>query len=116
MVTALIALVSVAGLADVRADILPGQVTGYSMLGCMINNYSNVPQKVVQVNYQYTCNHRPTGPIQTYFETRGCFGDCLIQPYRSSWQTNGPVTFNCQLIGATCYGIGVPQPTPTPSL
>lgn len=100
---------------NASAAILPGQVTGYGMLGCMMTNFTGVPQVVDQVQYHYTCNHGARDPFHTYFQVMPCYGFCEVDNGRSFWHNNGPFTYNCLLLNSSCQGISHPAPTPRPS-
>jgi hypothetical protein len=97
------------------AAILPGQITGYGMLGCMMTNYTGAPQIVDQVQYQYTCNHGPRDPFHQYYQVMPCFGLCEVDSGRTFWHNNGPWTYNCMVISGTCHGYSHTAPTPRPS-
>ena len=114
----LLILVGLYSALPAQASILPGQVTGHTVLGCIVTNFTGTKQILDQVQYQYACNHGPNDPYHTYFQVYPCFGNCEIESGHQSWQTNGPWTQNCILLNSNCQGWGheAPRPRPSPGL
>lgn len=115
IIALVLALGSLTATLSAKAAILPGQVTGYGMLGCMVTNFTGQAQILDYVQYHYTCNHGPHDPFHTYFTTIPCYGLCEVPNGRSFWHNNGPFTYNCMLLNSSCQGWAHPAPTPVPT-